>query len=74
MNKKDIASHKAAASYMSIYQLTDIIKDITEERRQLASHLTSKELEKYDIALQIYSQKLEYLYALTNPQVFLHKH
>jgi len=74
MNLKDVISHQNIASTLNFYELGAFIKQLAQEKQELASFLTTKEIEKYDTILEVYSQELEYLYSLSQPQLFKNTH
>lgn len=74
MSLKDIASHRHIASTLNFYELGSLIKKLAQEKQDLASFLAAKDLEKYDIALGVYIQELEYFYTLTHPQLLKNTH
>lgn len=74
MNNKEIIAHQHVADTMGTYELIDVIRNLSEEQKELKPFLTLQEIKKYDTAIQIYCQKLEYIYASSVPEIFKNSH
>lgn len=65
MNNTEKISHKIAASKLSQQQLVSIIRDLNKEKQEMSTFISSKELEKYDTLIDIYTQELVYNFVST---------
>jgi len=66
MNTKDIGAHRAMASAMTYCELFRMIADLTYERSHLSKHLPKEELKKYNKAISIYKEELNFVIELAS--------
>lgn len=61
MKQKDITIHRAIASSMTAIEVFSMIKDLEQERSELASFLSQQEIQKYHTIISIYMEELEFI-------------
>ncbi|HUV84073.1 MAG TPA: hypothetical protein VMV86_00095 [Methanosarcinales archaeon] len=66
MNTEDTGAHRAMASAMDYCELCRIISDLIFERQALSKHLPNQELKKYNKAISIYKEELNFVINLTS--------